>query len=112
MARLGKQTPSSLYGPVARRRLKKISRTGLSDTPDKRKKGDRRRGKKIPSFLHGLIAHHLLTNSSRTRLSDIPDKRINTIRKRVVKVNHGIVEKILLALFAGCILLATILLLR
>jgi hypothetical protein len=112
MAQLGKQTPSPLYGPVTRRRIMKVSRTGYSDTPDKRKKGDRRRGKKIPSFLHGLMAHHLPAKSSRTRLSDISEKRIITSTRRVVKVNHGIVEIILLVLFAGCLLLATILLLR
>jgi hypothetical protein len=73
MARLGKQIPSSLYGPVARRRLMKSFRPGLSDTHDKQKRKDRR---------------------------------------RVVKKNHGIVEKFLLVLFAGCIILCTILLLR
>jgi len=73
MARLGKQIPSTLYGPVARRRLTKSSRTKSFDTPDKQKRKDRR---------------------------------------RVVKKNHGIAEKFLLVLFAGCIILCTILLLR
>lgn len=112
MARLGKQVPSSLYGPVTRRRLMKVARAGEFDTPDRRKKTDRRRGKKDRYFLHGLIAHHLPTKSSRTRLSDISEKRITSSTRRVVKVNHGIVEIILLVLFAGCLLLATILLLR
>ena len=112
MARLGKQTPSSFYGPVTRRRIMRVSRTGYSDAPDKRKKEDRRRGKRVPSFLHGFIAHHRPTNSSLARLFDRPEKRINTIRRRVVKVNQGIVEIILLVLFAGCVLLATILLMR
>ena len=69
-------------------------------------------GKQIPSSLHGCIARRLLTNFSRTGLSDTPDKQIKTGRRRVVNVNYGIVEKILLVLFVACVLLYTILRLR
>jgi hypothetical protein len=50
--------------------------------------------------------------SFRPGLSDTHDKQKRKDRRRVVKKNHGIVEKFLLVLFAGCIILCTILLLR
>jgi hypothetical protein len=112
MARLGEQIPSSSHGPLARRLRTNSSRNGLSDTPYKQKKKDRRRGKKIPSSLRGPITRRLFTKSSRTGLSDTPDKQIKTDRRRVVNVIHGIVEKILLVLFVACVLLYTILRLR
>ena len=112
MARLGKQISSSLHGPLARRLLTNSSRAGLSDTPHKQKKKDRSRGKKIPSSLRGPITRRLLTNSSRTGLSDTPYKQKKTDRRRVVNVNHWIVEIILLVLFVACVLLYTVLRLR
>jgi hypothetical protein len=110
MARIGKQIPSSLHGPIARRLLTIPSRTGLSGTPGKQKKTDRRRGKKIRSSLHSPIARRLLTKSSRTGLSDILDKQHKANRRHVMKMNHGIVEKILLVLCVALVLLGTILL--
>ena len=68
-----------------------------------------RLGKQIPSSLHGPLARRLLTNSSRTGLSDTPYKQKKTDRRRVVNMNHGRVEKILLVLFVACVLLYTIL---
>jgi len=112
MARRGGQIPSSLRGPIARRLLTNSSRTGLSDTPYKQKKTDRRRGKKIPSSLRGPITRRLFTMSFRTDLSDTPYKQKKTDRRRVVNVNHWIVEIILLVLFVACVLLYTILRLR
>lgn len=70
-----------------------------------------RRGKQIPSSLHAPIARRLLTKSSHTGLFDTPDKQQETDRRSVVKVNHGIVEKILLVLLTACVLFITILLL-
>ena len=112
MARRGGQIPSSLRGPIARRLLTNSSRTGLSDTPYKQKKTDRRRGKKIPSSLRGPITRRLFTKSSHIDLSDTTDKQIKTDRRHVVNVNRGILEKILLVLFVACVLLYTILRLR
>ena len=112
MARRGKQILSSLHGPLARRLRTNSSRNGLSDTPYKQKKKDRRRGKKIPSSLRGPITRRLFTKSSHIDLSDTTDKQIKTDRRHVVNVNRGIVEKILLVLFVACVLLYTILRLR
>jgi len=70
-----------------------------------------RRRKKIHSSYHVPTERLLLTKSSRTDLSNNHYKQKKTDRRRVVKVNHGIVEKILLVLFAACILALTILLL-
>lgn len=70
------------------------------------------RGKQIPSSLHAPIAPRLLTKSSGTGLSDTPDKQQESYRKSVVKMNQGVVEKILLVLLAACVLSLTILLLR
>jgi hypothetical protein len=78
MARLGEQIPSSLHGPIARR-----------------------------LFTHP-IARRLLSNSSRTDLSDTPDKQEKKYGRHVVKVNHGIAEKILLMLIAALFILCTI----
>lgn len=110
MVRPGKQIPSSLHGPIARRLLRNSSRTGLFGTPYKQKKTERRRGKQISSSLHHPIARRLLSKSSRNGLSDILDKEHKTNRRHVVKVNHGIVEKILLVLCVALLLLCTILL--
>lgn len=86
--------------------------TGLPD-PHSRKAIMARRGKQIPSSLHAPTARRLLTESSRPGLSDTPDNQLETYRRSVVKVNHGIAEKILLMLLAACVLIFfTILLLR
>ena len=69
-----------------------------------------RLGKQIPSSLHGANARPA-PHPIRTRLSST-SKQQETYRRPVVKVNHGIVEKILLVLFAACVLLFTITLLR
>ena len=110
MARRGEQPPSSLHAPIARRLLANSFRTDLSDTPYKQKKKDRRRGKKVPSSFRGPVTRRLFMNSSRTDLSDTPYKQEKADRRPVVKVNHGIVEKILLVLIAALVLLCTILL--
>ena len=69
-----------------------------------------RLGKQISSSYHRPIARRLLANSSRPGSSDTPDKEQKIYRRPVVKVNHGIVEKILLVLIAALVLLCTILL--
>lgn len=72
-----------------------------------------RHGEQTPSSLHARIAFRFLTKFSRTGLSDTPDRQQETYRRSVVKVNHGIAEKILLVLLAACVLFFfTILLLR
>lgn len=71
-----------------------------------------RRGKQTPSSLHAPIARSLLTRSSRTGLSVTPGNQQETDRRFVVKVNHGIAEKILLILLAACVLFIAILELR
>lgn len=112
MARLGRQIPSSLHTPLARRLdQRKFSRTGLSDILDKQHKTDRRPvGKQIPSSLLTPLARRLHQRKfSRNGMSDILDKQHKTGRRTVVKMNHGIKEKILLVLIAACILLITIL---
>ena len=70
-----------------------------------------RRRKKIHSSFHVPTERLLLTKSSRTDLSNTPYKQKKTDRRRVVKVMHGLVEKILLMLLVACILVFTILLL-
>lgn len=112
MARLGKQIPSSVHGPIARRLHTKSSRSGLSDTHDKQEKTDRRRENKIPTSFRGPIARRLHTKPSRSGLSDTHDKQKKTVRRSVAKMNHGIVEKILLVLFVALVLLCTILMTR
>jgi len=69
-----------------------------------------RRRKKTHSSFHVPTERLLLTKSSRADLSNTPYKQIKTDRRRVVKVNHGMVEKILLMLLVACILALTILL--
>ena len=71
-----------------------------------------RLGKRIPPSLQGPIARRLPGNSSRNGLSDIPDNQHKKNGIRIVKMNQGIVEKILLMLFAALVLLFTILQLR
>ena len=71
-----------------------------------------RRRKKIHSSFHAPTERLLITKSSRTALSNTPYKQKKTDRRRVVKVNHGIVENILLVLFFACLLLAVFMLLR
>jgi hypothetical protein len=71
-----------------------------------------RLGKQNFSSYHRPIARRLPTNSSRAGTSDTPDKKQKIYGRPVVKVNHGIVEKILLVLLAVCGLLVVILELR
>lgn len=71
-----------------------------------------RLGKQIPSSLHGPLARRLHTKSPRNGLSDMFDNLHKTTRKPVVKLNHGIWEKILLVLIVACFLLFVILQLR
>lgn len=57
MARRGKQIPSSLHAPIARRHLSKSSHIGLSDTPDKMQETYRRA---VVKETHGIVEKILL----------------------------------------------------